>query len=112
MTTKRFKTLVLGAGLAGTDNGDNTITVAATGGGIPATIVDAKGDLIAATADNTVARLPVGSNGQVLTADSTQTTGLKWAGSTGVTQWSVLTDGNLTSPALVFAAGDVIMVTS
>ncbi len=26
--------------------------------------------------------------------------------------WSVLTDGNLTTPQLVFAAGDVIMVTS
>jgi len=46
---------------------------------IPAAIVDAKGDLIAATAADTVARLPVGSNGQVLTADSTTATGMKWA---------------------------------
>ena len=43
------------------------------------TIVDAKGDLIAATAADTVARLAVGSNDQVLTADSTTATGLKWA---------------------------------
>lgn len=43
------------------------------------TIVDAKGDLIAATAADTVARLAVGTNGQVLTADSTAATGLKWA---------------------------------
>jgi hypothetical protein len=42
-------------------------------------IVDAKGDLISATADNTPARLAVGTNGQVLTADSTAATGLKWA---------------------------------
>jgi hypothetical protein len=42
-------------------------------------IVDAKGDLIAATADNTPARLAVGTNGQILTADSTAATGLKWA---------------------------------
>lgn len=43
------------------------------------TIVDAKGDLIAATAADTPARLAVGTNGQVLTADSTASTGLAWA---------------------------------
>jgi len=42
-------------------------------------IVDAKGDLIAATANDTPARLAVGTNGQVLQADSTAATGLKWA---------------------------------
>ena len=47
--------------------------------GIPATIVDAKGDLIAATAADTVSRLAVGTNNQVLTADSTASTGIKWA---------------------------------
>jgi hypothetical protein len=43
------------------------------------TIVDAKGDLIAATAADTPARLAVGTNGHVLTADSTAATGIKWA---------------------------------
>jgi hypothetical protein len=53
---------------------------AVTGGsGIPATTVNAKGDLIAATADDTVTRLGVGTNGQVLTADSAEATGIKWA---------------------------------
>lgn len=42
-------------------------------------IVDAKGDLIAATAADTPARLAVGTNGQYLQADSTASTGLKWA---------------------------------
>ena len=42
------------------------------------TIVDAKGDIIAATAADTVSRLAVGANDTVLTADSTASTGLKW----------------------------------
>jgi hypothetical protein len=45
---------------------------------IPASTVDAKGDLLAGTADNTVARLAVGSDGQRLVADSTATPGVKW----------------------------------
>jgi hypothetical protein len=43
------------------------------------TIVDAKGDIIAATAADTVSRLAVGANDTVLMADSTAATGLKWA---------------------------------
>lgn len=46
---------------------------------IPDSIVTTKGDLISATAASTPARLAVGTNGQVLTADSTTSTGLKWA---------------------------------
>jgi hypothetical protein len=47
---------------------------------IPATIADAKGDLIVASAADTVARLAVGgTNGHVLTVDSAETLGLKYA---------------------------------
>jgi hypothetical protein len=45
---------------------------------IQPTILDAKGDLIVATAADTPARLAVGTNGQALLADSTTATGLKW----------------------------------
>jgi hypothetical protein len=42
-------------------------------------IIDAKGDLIVGTADDTPARLGIGTDGKVLTADSTQTEGVAWA---------------------------------
>jgi hypothetical protein len=58
-------------------------------GDISASIVDAKGDLITATAADTPARLAIGTDGQILTADSTASTGMKWAtasgGSSGLT---------------------------
>jgi hypothetical protein len=54
-------------------------SVATADAAIPKSTVTTKGDLIAATAASTPARLGVGSNGQVLTADSAQGTGIKWA---------------------------------
>ena len=53
------------------------------GNAIAKTIVDAKGDIIAATAADTVSRLAVGANDTVLTADSSTATGLKWAAVAG-----------------------------
>jgi hypothetical protein len=44
-----------------------------------ATEITAKGDLIAGTGSATFDNLPVGTNGQTLVADSTASTGLKWA---------------------------------
>ena len=52
---------------------------AADTGAIPASLIDAKGDVIVGTAADTAARLGVGSDGQVLTADSAQASGVKWA---------------------------------
>ena len=68
-------------------------------GAIAKSIVDAKGDLIAATADNTVSRLAIGTNAQVLTADSTEATGMKWA--TPATPSSGLTLITTLSPSAV-----------
>jgi len=46
---------------------------------IPQAIIAAKGDLLAGTANDTVAVLSVGTNGQVLKANSATTSGLEWA---------------------------------
>ena len=63
-----------GVGISGGGtSGDVTVTNSM------ATTIDAKGDLIGGTADNAFARLAVGANDTVLTADSTTATGLKWA---------------------------------
>ena len=56
-----------------------TTGVATADAALPETVVTAKGDLLVATASATIARQGVGTNGQVLTADSTLTNGIKWA---------------------------------
>jgi|CXWL01.1.fsa_nt_gi hypothetical protein len=80
-------TLVAGSNITITTNaGTDSITIAASGGGgsvATDTIFDAKGDLAVGTGADTAARLGVGTNGQVLTADSAEVTGLKWATAAG-----------------------------
>lgn len=51
-------------------------------------IVDAKGDLIAATAADTPARLAVGANGEMLVVDPTTATGLDWKTATEQYPWT------------------------
>ena len=48
-------------------------------GAVMKSIIDTKGDIIVGTADNTYAKLAAGTNTYVLTADSSETAGLKWA---------------------------------
>jgi hypothetical protein len=63
-----------GTGISGGGtSGDVTITNSM------ATAMTTKGDLVPATGSAAFARLGVGSNNQVLTADSTAATGMKWA---------------------------------
>lgn len=59
-------------------------------------VIEAKGDLIVGTADDAVSRLAVGSNGYVLTADSGEATGMKWASVSGGGMVELAT-GSLTS---------------
>jgi len=56
-----------------------TAGVATANAAVPKSTVTTKGDLIAATGSGTVTRLGVGTNGYILTADSAQATGIKWA---------------------------------
>jgi hypothetical protein len=79
-STGAIEEIQIGSGLLLSAGGLSS-TVSA---GIPATLLDAKGDLIVASAADTAARLAVGgTNGHVLTVDSTETLGVKWAAAAG-----------------------------
>jgi hypothetical protein len=67
-------------------------------GGIQPTLLTAKGDLISATAASTVARLAVGSDSQILVADSSTATGLKWAAPSGGGKVLQVVEGSTTTP--------------
>jgi hypothetical protein len=73
-------------GETATVNGKNVIT---------AGTVDAKGDLIVGSANDAIARLGVGSNGQVLTAASGATYGVQWSdpAAVGVFTESIIFEG-------------------
>ena len=83
----RLKNGLVVEGSTATVNGKNVIT---------AGVVDAKGDLIVGSADDAVARLGVGSNGQVLTAASGATYGVQWSdpAAVGVFQTEISFEGS------------------
>jgi hypothetical protein len=56
-----------------------TSTATTVGSAVNTSTFTNKGDIIAATASGVISRLGVGTNAYVLTADSTQATGIKWA---------------------------------
>jgi len=75
-------------------------------------IVDAKGDIIAASANDTPARLAVGANDLLLTAASGEATGLKYTGAwTSFTpSWSNVTVGNATNQGKYCQIGKIVFV--
>jgi hypothetical protein len=91
--------------LAKNSNTDLDFVWSADASGIPATIFDAKGDLIAASAADSAARLAVGTNGQVLTADSTAATGIKWATASAAKNYSLLGSGTMSGASTVTISG-------
>jgi hypothetical protein len=95
-------------GLANVDNTSDankpvsTATTTALSGKIDKSTATTKGDILAASAASTITRLGVGTNGQVLTADSTQAAGIKWAtvsGGGGSSTLAADTDVTISSPS-------------
>ena len=81
---------------------------------IPDSLLTTKGDLIAATGASTPARLAIGTNNQVLTADSTASTGMKWAavpagGMTSLATGSLASTGNTTITSFSSSYKDLIL---
>ena len=64
-------------------------------------LVDAKGDLIAATANDTPARLAVGTNNAFLKADSSTATGLVWDNSAWTSYTPSIGNGSVGNGTLV-----------
>ena len=108
----------------GANPGDITGVTAGTGisgGGTSGTVtitnsmateITAKGDLIAGTGSATFDNLPVGTNGQTLVADSTASTGLKWAApSGGATLLSTTTvSGTATTVSSISGSYDKLII--
>ncbi len=81
-----------------------------TPGVVQKDIVDAKGDLIVATSADAVSRLAVGTNNYVLTADSGEGTGLKWAAAPSDATKMPLAGGTFTG-AVTFQGASPILLT-
>ena len=92
-----------------TNFGDIETFVNTTPGVVQKDIVDAKGDIIAATAADAVARLAVGSNDQVLTADSSEATGLKWASAAADATKMPLAGGTFTGAVTYQGASPILL---
>lgn len=78
-----------------------------SGESIPQALLDAKGDLVGASAADTPARLPAGTDGQVLRANSATSTGLEWDTITPGDINAVPTSRTLTAGIALSGGGDL-----
>jgi hypothetical protein len=95
-----------------TDNGDGTVSITLTPSATPIvgndSIWQALGDLAAAIGPNAAVRVPVGANGEILTADSTQTAGMRWVAPAAGAAFGTITGPTaIAQSALDGASGDV-----
>lgn len=73
---------------------------------INAEFLDAKGDLISASAADTPVLLPIGPNGYELVADSDETSGMKWGATPAMSSFSLGGTDYWTLPGVVVLAGN------
>lgn len=66
-------------------------------------VIDSKGDLFVGTANDTVGKLPVGTDGKIIVADSTKTTGLDWVRAGQLPVYNITTTSTNVYPDLTYA---------
>ena len=72
-------------------------------------IVNSKGDVLVASANDVVTRQGVGTNGQVLSADSSTTTGLAWVAAPTDATKMPLAGGTFTGPVTYQGASPILL---
>jgi len=77
---------------------------------IPTATINAKGDLLVGSANDSIVTLSAGTNGFALTADSSTTSGLVWTNTASSTQ--TLTNKTLTSPIINTPAANYAVLKS
>lgn len=95
-----------GGNVALTDNLDGTATANTAYDYITSVTLASKGDLLGAADAATPVRVPVGSDGQILTVDSSTVAGVRWESTLAISSQSLAASGSVSFDA---AAGDAVV---